>query len=110
MPVTRGSDEFDNMRIVEQQIKKKYQMMVISEKQYQSIKEAYEKKSVAAALKEKIQSNEKLHQAWLQQKQTELQKELLHIDKTAKTNTDKVRLRREAENKFAAEKIRYEQQ
>ena len=109
MPVTRGSDEFDNMRLVEQQIKKKYRMMVISEKQYQSIKEAYEKKSVAAALKVKIQSNEKLHQDWLQQKQIELQKELLHIDKTAKTSADKVRLRREAENKFTAEKIRYEQ-
>ena len=110
MPQGRNSNNENNMRLVEQQIGARYKMMVVSEEQYQKIKEAYEKKGIAAALQAKIESNKKLHQAWIAEKRNELNEELNRIDRTAKDETERLQQRKAAQANFAADKERYEKQ
>lgn len=104
MPTARSYDELSNMKLVQREVGKTYEMRVLSAQKYAAIQKAVEQQSITSALQARLDANAKEHSDWLAREQARITTELANMQRNGATAAQIARKRTELEKQLAADR------
>lgn len=102
MPSARSYDELNNMKLVQREVGKTYEMRVLSAQKYAAIQKAVEQQSITAALQARLDANAKEHADWLAREQARITTELANMQRSGATAAQISTKRTQLEKQLAA--------
>lgn len=104
MPTARSYDELSNMKLVQREVGKTYEMRVLSTQKYAAIQKAVEQQSITAALQARLDANAKEHADWLAREKAKIAAELNGMQQSGAAAADIAARKRVLEKQLAEQR------
>lgn len=108
MPTARNYDDLQNMKLVQREVGKTYEMRVLSAQKYAAIEKAVQQQSITAALQAQLDANARAHADWLAREQSRITTELANMQRAGASAKSIAARRTTLEKQLAADRAAQE--